>query len=160
LELDGEVVVDSTRVVAWLDERFVERPVIPRDPALRARALLLEEGFDEGLGRTIQPVRWMIAANARRTAARFRSAYPPGLFETLRMGLVNAPLRIDMRRKYCSRTLGAPTRSEIFTRLGELLDLTEAALVETGWLVGSSPTVADFALYGWLSQLDGLDGWD
>src|SRR6478752_5848594 len=71
IEEAGTVVVDSTRIVAYLDERYPTRPVIPRDPALRARALLLEEGFDEGLSRTIQPVRWLIAANARRTAARF-----------------------------------------------------------------------------------------
>ena len=48
----GTVVADSTRIVAYLDERYPARPVIPRDPALRARALLLEEGFDEGLSRT------------------------------------------------------------------------------------------------------------
>ena len=39
----GTVVADSTRIVAYLDERYPSRPVIPRDAALRARALLLEE---------------------------------------------------------------------------------------------------------------------
>jgi glutathione S-transferase len=156
----GTVVADSTRIVAHLDERYPARLVIPREPALRARALLLEEGFDEGLARTIQPVRWMIAANAKRTAARFRSAYPAGAVEDVRMGMVTAFMRVDIRRKYGSRSLGAPTPSAILARLGELCDILEAALAETGWLVGPAPSVADFALYGWMSHLDGLDGWE
>ncbi|MCU1281909.1 MAG: Glutathione S-transferase domain protein [bacterium] len=157
---DGTVVADSTRIVAFLDERYPARPVIPRDPALRARALLLEEGFDEGLGRTVQPVRWMIEANARRSAARFRSAYAPGLAGSLRMALVSGFLRLDMRRKYGSRMLGAPPAATLLARLGELIDIVEAALAESGWLAGPAPSVADFALFGWLTQLDGLDGWD
>ncbi len=156
---DGTVVADSTRIVAYLDGRYPARPVIPTEAALRARALLLEEGFDEGLARTIQPVRWMIPANARRTAARFRSAYAPGLAGSLRMALVAATLRFDARRKYGSRALGAPPAATLLARLEELLDIIEAALADSGWLVGSTPSVADFALYGWLVQLADLDGW-
>jgi len=157
---DGMVVADSTRIVAYLDERHPARPVIPLAPALRARALLLEEGFDEGLARTVQPVRWMIPANARRTAARFRAAYASGLAGDLSMTLVSATLRLDARRKYGSRLLGAPPAAMLLARLGEVLDLVDAALAESGWLVGDAPSVADFALYGWLVQLVDLDGWD
>lgn len=156
----GTVVADSTRIVAYLDERYPARPVIPRDAALRARALLVEEGFDEGLGHAVQPVRWLIAANARRTAARFRSAYRRGLVDDVRMALVSAILRLDVRRKYGSRALGAPPAATLLSRLAEVLDIVEAALADCGWLVGAAPSVADFALYGWLAQLDGLDGWE
>jgi glutathione S-transferase len=154
------VVADSTRIVAFLDERYATRPVIPREPALRARALLVEQRFDEGLARTVQPVRWMIPANARRTAARFRSAYATELLEDMRMALVSTALRLDMRRKFGSRALTAPPTAALLARLGEVLDIVDAGLAETGWLAGPMPSVADFALYGWLIQLDGLDGWD
>lgn len=155
----GHVVADSTRIVAYLDARYPARPVLPADPALRARALLLEEGFDEGLAHAIQPVRWMIPANARRTAARFRAAYPPGLLDDVRMALVAATLRLDARRKFGSRSLAAPPAAHLLARLDEVLDLVDAALADSGWLAGPAPSVADFALFGWLSQLDGLDGW-
>jgi glutathione S-transferase len=156
----GTIVADSTRIVAYLDERYPARPVIPSDATLRARALLVEECFDEGLARTVQPVRWMIPANARRTAARFRSAYAAGFVEDVRMGLVGAVMRVDMRRKYGSRTLGAPPAPTLLARLAELLDIVDAALADTGWLAGPAPSVADFALYGWLVHLDELEGWD
>ena len=158
---DGTTVVhDSTRIIAWLDERHPDRPVLPRDATLRARALLLEEAFDEGLGSTVQPVRWLIPANARKTAAKFRSAYPPGIVDGVRMAIVNRVMRLDQRRKYGSRAMLAPSRDKIIARLTELCDTVEAALAETGWLAGPAPSVADFALYGWLGLLDGLDGWD
>jgi glutathione S-transferase len=160
IEDDGDTIVDSTRIIASLDERYPQRPVIPRDPAWRARALLLEELADEGLVATIQPVRWFIPANARRTTARFRSAYPRGLLDDLRFALISAVLRLDVRRKCGSRTLGAPSSATILARLAELLDVLDAALVDTGWLAGPSPSVADFAVIGWLDQIEGLDGWD
>jgi glutathione S-transferase len=157
---EGHVVADSTRIVAYLDERYPDRPVIPRDPGLRARALMLEEWADDGLGASVQPVRWFIAANARRTSARFRSGYPPGLVDDIRMALVSSVLRLDLRRKYGGRSLVAPPPAAILTRLATMLDVVEGALAETGWLAGPSPTVADFAAFGWFSLLDGLDGWD
>lgn len=156
---DGTIVADSTRIVAYLDARHPEPPVIPRDPGLRARALLLEETFDEGLAATIQPVRWLMPPNARRTAARFRSAYRGGVVEDMRMALVNAVMRIDMRRKHGGRSFGVRPPAELLARLGELCDVVDAALAETDWLAGPAPSVADFALYGWLAQLEGLDGW-
>ncbi|HZS40204.1 MAG TPA: glutathione S-transferase N-terminal domain-containing protein, partial [Polyangia bacterium] len=76
---DGaDVIADSTRIAAFLDEKYPERPILPRAPAERARALLVEDWADEALVKAVQPVRWLIPANAARTVATFRSAYPAG----------------------------------------------------------------------------------
>jgi len=38
--------------------------------------------------------------------------------------------------------------------------LNAGALAETGWLAGTEPSVADFAVYGFLNFLQVLDGWE
>ena len=40
----------QTRIIAALEERYKEPPLYPREPALRKRALELEDDFDETLG--------------------------------------------------------------------------------------------------------------
>ncbi|MCW5889268.1 MAG: glutathione S-transferase [bacterium] len=54
LFLDGRAIADSTRIIAALEERWPEPPLHPSDPAARARALALEDFFDEGLGPAIR----------------------------------------------------------------------------------------------------------
>ena len=50
LELDGRAIVDSTAIIAALEERYPEPPLYPSDPEQRRRALELEDFFDEQLG--------------------------------------------------------------------------------------------------------------
>lgn len=157
LDDDGRPIADSTRIARHLDEKFPEPAILPADPALRARALLLEEWADEGLARVIQPVRWFL--NAKHSFALFRSAYPAGRKQDLEWAAVSRFLRVDFRRKYGDR-FGAPPSSEILARLAEVCDLLDGVLAETGWLAGPSPTVADFAAWGFMGFLEDLDGWE
>jgi glutathione S-transferase len=157
---DGDqVVADSSHIARFLDERYPAHRVIPEDPALRARALLLEEWADEGLPRIVQPVRWFIPRNAQRTLDLFRSAYPPGRREDVQLALVRRVLVLGMRQRYGNRVT-APSPAQVLNRLAEGLDVLDAALAESGWLCGSEPTVADFAAWGFLHFLEGLDGWE
>jgi glutathione S-transferase len=50
LELDGEVISDSTEIIGALERRHPEPPLYPEDPVERRRALDLEDYFDEELG--------------------------------------------------------------------------------------------------------------
>jgi glutathione S-transferase len=156
---NGQAVSDSTRIARFLDEKYPQRPILPRDPALRARARLIEEWADEGLPRAVQAVRWLIPGNAVRTMALFRSAYPAGRVHDWKWAAIGRALELDMVRKYGGR-FGRPRPSSVLNRLAEVLDLTDEALAETGWLAGPEPSVADFAAWGFLHFLDGLDGWE
>jgi glutathione S-transferase len=160
LEDDGQVVADSTRIARFLDGKYPQRPILPADPALRARALLFEEWADEGLPRAVQPVRWLIPGNAERSARLMRSAYPAGVAEDIKWALIERALFWDMRRKYGPRPPARPRPSSILNRLAEVLDMLDGALAETGWLAGPAPSVADFAAWGFLHFLEGLDGWE
>jgi glutathione S-transferase len=50
LRIDGETVGDSTAIIATLEAKYPEPPLYPSDPEQRARALELEDWFDENLG--------------------------------------------------------------------------------------------------------------
>ena len=50
LVADGRRIGDSTAIIQWVEQRFPSRPLYPSDPAERARALQLEDWFDENLG--------------------------------------------------------------------------------------------------------------
>jgi len=58
MRLDGEVIGDSTAIIAALEERFPEPPLYPADAAERARALELEDWFDERLGPSVRLAAW------------------------------------------------------------------------------------------------------
>src|SRR5262249_49924564 len=48
--LDGRAISDSTRIIVALEERYKQPPLYPREPALRKRALELEDDLDETFG--------------------------------------------------------------------------------------------------------------
>lgn len=50
MQIDGRTIGDSTAIIAALEARYPERPLYPLDAEERARALELEEWFDEQLG--------------------------------------------------------------------------------------------------------------
>jgi glutathione S-transferase len=47
---DGFTLPESEVIMAYLDDRYPERPLLPSDPAERAQARLLVHRFDENLG--------------------------------------------------------------------------------------------------------------
>jgi glutathione S-transferase len=87
LVADGEVVVDSPRVVDWLEERQPEPPLFPREPARRAEVRVFVDWFNLVWKRPPN----LIAAEEERPnpdaariahlAARMRGAIP--VFEDL-----------------------------------------------------------------------------
>jgi glutathione S-transferase len=50
LQMDGRAIGDSTEIIAALDAKYLDRPLYPSKPGERARALELEDWFDENLG--------------------------------------------------------------------------------------------------------------
>jgi glutathione S-transferase len=58
LQLDGRAIGDSTAIIAALEERYPDPPLYPSDDADRARAIELEDVFDEELGPHIRLLAW------------------------------------------------------------------------------------------------------
>ncbi len=79
---DGEVVADSTAIAEWLEERFPDPPLLPRDPARRAEVRIFVDWFNRVWKRAPNAIADHGATDA--LAEEMRAAI--GLFEELLAG--------------------------------------------------------------------------
>ena len=140
LELDGRAIGDSTAIIAALEERVPDPPLYPADPAERARALALEDWFDEHLGpdarRLIfhemgrEPDR--LDAAVRISAPELRSRLGPA---------ATAYAWVFTKVRYGTHPDAAAERARDSIRAA--FDHLEAELGDEDYLVGGQFTVAD-----------------
>jgi glutathione S-transferase len=148
LELaDGRWLTDTTPIIAWLDERYPDRGVIPRDPASAFMSRLLEDYADEWLWRPAMHYRW---------------DYPEGAHHLSRV-LVDEAARHIPLPALVKRYLIRSRQRTLFTRgdgvTPETWDHVEkiyldslaqlGAILETRpYLLGTRPSLADFGFFG------------
>lgn len=78
LELDGEVVHDSTAIIGALERRNPEPALYPDDPAERRRALDLEDWFDEEFAPSLRLLGWYeMTRDPERLSALMDPFLPP-----------------------------------------------------------------------------------
>ena len=139
LDIDGRRVVDSTRIIATLEERQPEPGLYPKDPEERRRALDLEGYLDEHAGHDMRRVGFWEARDETEFGLDFMTVdQPPMARHVLR-----ATLPIGWR--YVRRRYGFDEES--FQRsklvLVAALDRIESERNGRSYLVGESFTVAD-----------------
>jgi glutathione S-transferase len=142
LELEGRTIADSTAVLAALEERFPEPPLYPADPAERARALALEDFFDEELGPYARLLAFYELIQEPAVFAEVAAEAVPGPLGRAK-GLIGA-----YGRAYTSLRFGANKREAAAAARAKViaaLDRIEAELEANGgdYLVGESFGVAD-----------------
>jgi glutathione S-transferase len=139
LRLDGKAIGDSTAIIAALEERWPDPPLYPADPAERARALELEDWFDEQLAPYVRRLAWFHLSPHPR--AFFTAAFPdssrlvraalrPGAFATTRI----------TKARYRSNEASA---EEARRKVVAAMERIEAEVGASGYLVGDAFSVAD-----------------
>ena len=139
LRLDGRAIGDSTKIVAALEERFPDRPLYPADPAERARALELEDYFDEQLGPALR--RFSFFHLSKHPRAFLEMVFPdssPLLRAALRPGAVGSAWAT--RRRYGITEANA---NEAQAQVRAAMDRIEAEVGPSGYLVGDAFSIAD-----------------
>jgi glutathione S-transferase len=154
LVLDGEAIGDSTAIIAELERRHPEPPLYPADPAERARALELEDYFDEELGPAVRRV----GLDAARRDPRIATAAlaPNGGLTERALKLVVVPMGVVVRRYY---DVDDASLEHAWERIGAAIDRFQDELQPTGYLVCDRFSVADLtfaALIGAAVQPDGF----
>ena len=141
LDLDGERIVDSTRIIAALEERYPDPPLYPSDPRKRERALALEDYFDEHAGHDVRRVVFYeLRGNPEYVAALLSTDQPSRVRRFLgavirfpgSMGWANRRFRInaeDVER----------SRKQIIVALDRIMEERQPS----GYLAGDGFSVAD-----------------
>jgi len=139
LELDGRRIGDSTAIIAALEKHTPDPPLYPADSAERARALELEEFFDEQLGPEIRRFGWhyMLQDPDDAANALFRGT-SPRRERLLRRTFPAA--RLSVRADYSiDPDSDAKPRAAILAAIARL----EKELDGGDYLVGDAFSVAD-----------------
>ncbi len=144
---DGRWLTDTTPIIAWLDERYPDAAVIPRDPVVAFFSRLLEDYADEWLWRPAMHYRW---------------DYPEGAYHLSRI-LVDEAARHIPLPAFVKRPLIRNRQRSLFTKGDGVTPATwnhvekiyldslaqfDAILKTRPYLLGTRPSLADFGFFG------------
>lgn len=146
--VDGEeVIADSTAIALHLEERFPDPPLLPAEPAARARVLLLEDWADTSLASGARLALLQAAtADPELRAALLPEATPAPLRSLVGAlpGALMAPAGEAVRE-----LSGAREAQQLLSNLEQLLQLVAA----TDHLEGERLSLADLAVVAQLTLL-------
>jgi len=150
LDLDGRRLWDSTEIAYALEELYPEPPLIPADPAERARCHVLEDWADESLYFYEMTMRFLWPANVGRWVAATVHADP-------RWSRSLAPVLVPraLRKRAVPQGVGRKPRELVLRELDRHLDALAAMLAGGEWLVGERLSLADIAVASQLTAIAG-----
>jgi glutathione S-transferase len=149
LELDGEVLGDSTLIIHALERRYPDPPLYPADPADARRALEIEDFFDEELGPYL---RLLVLEHMLPDARLLLGAFAPDLTPGRR--LVARTMHPLTRRKIIAdfRIDGSSVEGA-WSKCRLACERFRSDLQPNGYLVGDGFSVADLTVAALLSPV-------
>ncbi|NDC34629.1 MAG: glutathione S-transferase family protein [Synechococcaceae bacterium WB9_2_112] len=146
--VDGETVVaDSTAIALHLEREHPQPPLLPADPELRARVLLLEDWADTALASGVRLALVQAAAGDPALRATLLPAATPGPLKQL-VAAVPAGLG-GLAEALGESLLGSGERLQLQRSLEQL----QVLVSQQPFLVGQALSLADLAVAAQLSWL-------
>ena len=148
LEYDGELTTDSTRIIELLEDKHPDPPLLPADPAARARVQLLEDWADEALYWFPVHLRWQDDANFQVLVKAFFAKLPLPM-----RWFVPGVVRKGVLKQLNGQGLGRLPQAEVLVLLEGHCQMLEQLLSDETYLTGDALTAADLAVFGPLAAL-------
>ncbi|MEE8141041.1 MAG: glutathione S-transferase family protein [Alphaproteobacteria bacterium] len=146
---DGEVIIESTIINEYLDERFPEPVLRPSDPAGRARMRIWTQQLDQGLHGEAG-----VLSNA--IAFRFQKLAKGEEFAHKLVEGIPDPAKRERSRSVVFEGVQSPLFAKSIARFRKLLDDMDAVLAERHWLAGEVFCLADIGLAPYITRMDHL----
>ena len=154
----GEWLQDSSAIIDELERRFPARSVVPVTPVRRFAAYLLETWGDEWWIPVAMHTRWSYPENYALFERDGGAALLPHWPRFLRDGAVAKAA--NAMRGYLSRVGVTPAQTPLLERwTSDMLDALDAHFAAHRFLLGNTPTMADFGLIGSMYGHLGRDPW-
>lgn len=144
---EEEVLQDSTPIIEWFEQRYVDRAVLPQDQRLACFMWLLEDFADEYMPRIHMHTRWGNEQNRRAVSHRIARGQ---CYAMPQLDLSQVAAMVVARQPGFDKHLGLTdaVRGNMDEQVLELLSILEAHFLDYQFLLGFRPSLADFALYG------------
>ncbi len=145
LELDGELICDSTDIALALERRYPTPAILPANERARATCLLLEDWADEALYWIGIYYQWQEPSGR----ANLSLAFGKGPFGRAAQAFYQRRLLGQLRGQGTGRKPAAHVRSD----LDRVLDAIDGLLGNGDYLVDDAPRLCDFAVTSQLVYL-------
>jgi len=153
---DGRWMSDSTPIIAQLETEHPDRPIMPSDPVVRFIALLIEDYADEWLWRAAMHYRWSYEHD-RALLSRILVDEITGHLKIPRF----MKLRMISKRQRTGFVIKdgvtGTTQEHVESGYRRALANMTAMLQDRPYLLGDSPSIADFGLMGPMLRHFGQD---
>ena len=151
-----EALVDSTPIIDRLESLYTERAVRPSDEVLRFLDLLIEDFADEWLTKAMFHYRWNFSEGAKNAGPLIAYGQNPQFDAVSARAMADsfAKRQISRLSLVGSNKVTAPIIEGGFQRLIGILD---RIIERQGFILGTQPASADFAIFGQLTQLGIID---
>ena len=146
---DGNVIVETTVILYYLDDAFPAPPLQPASPLGRARARLWTKRVDEELHPNCGILSWSTYIR-RQMLSR-----PPADLEEHYRKIPVAAWR-DLQRQCFEKGTRAPVFRAAVETYDKVLGVMEEALADGPWLAGADYSLADAAVTPYVLRLDML----
>lgn len=147
ISADDVAVQDSSEIIAFLEQRYPQNPVLPAGPLQRFVALLFELYADEWLLLPAMHYRWNWPENRAFAIAEFgRLSQPNATPEEQRA--IGEQLAGPFAGALPALGVQPETVASIEESYTGFLSEFEAHLAQHAYLLGARPCLGDFALYG------------